>query len=102
VGAQAAIKLFERALALDPRHTESLVGLADAYGFLAATEFIAPEEAWQKAAAYTQQAYKTNPRQAGVHYQLANLAFFTHSDFRQAYEHSLQAIQLTRIIHGFR
>lgn len=91
---QKAIELFDKAVALDPRHTESYVGLADAYGFLAATEFMAPAEAWQKAAIYTQQAFELNPRNAGVHYQLANLAFFMECDFAKALEHAQASIRL--------
>jgi TolB-like protein/AraC-like DNA-binding protein/Tfp pilus assembly protein PilF len=94
VDVKKAIDLFDQAVALDPSHTESYVGLADAYGFLAATEFMVPEEAWQKAAAYTQKASELNPKNAGVQYQLANLAFFTQCDFKTAYEHTQAAIRL--------
>ena len=89
-----AIELFEKAIVLDPRHTESYVGLADAYGFLATTQFMDPAEGWQKAADYTQQAFELNPKNAGVHYQLANLAFFTECDFAKAFEHALESIRL--------
>ncbi|MEQ8706299.1 MAG: helix-turn-helix domain-containing protein [Phaeodactylibacter sp.] len=89
-----AIELFEKAIVLDPRHTESYVGLADAYGFLATTQFMDPAEGWQKAAAYTQQAFELNPKNAGVHYQLSNLAFFTECDFAKAFEHALESIRL--------
>jgi TolB-like protein/AraC-like DNA-binding protein/Tfp pilus assembly protein PilF len=94
VDAQKAIGLFNKAVALDPRHTESYVGLADAYGFLAATEFMPPLEAWQKSTAYTQKAFELNPKNAGVHYQLANLAFFVHCDFAKAFEHAQESIRL--------
>ncbi|HKK78236.1 MAG TPA: hypothetical protein VJ933_01350, partial [Phaeodactylibacter sp.] len=89
-----AIALSEQALKLDPRHTESYVGLADAYGFLAATELLPPEDAWKKAADYTQRAYELDPEHAGVHYQLANLAFFTRCDFDAAFEHTAKSISL--------
>lgn len=94
VDAQKAIGLFNKAVALDPRHTESYVGLADAYGFLAATEFMPPLEAWQKSTAYTQKAFELNPKNAGVHYQLANLAFFVQCDFAKAFEHAQESIRL--------
>lgn len=89
-----SIDLFEKAIALDSNHTESYVGLADAYGFMATTEFMPREEAWEKAVGYTQKAYALNPKNAGVHYQLANIAFFTASDFQESMQHALKAAEL--------
>ncbi len=92
--AEQARQLYEKALELAPRHTESLVGLADVYGFLATTEFMDRTEGWQKAAAYTQQALQLNQHSPGAHYQLANLAFFTDCDFRQACIHTQSALDI--------
>ncbi|MCB0638340.1 MAG: helix-turn-helix domain-containing protein [Lewinella sp.] len=89
-----AIELYEQALDLDPQHTESCVGLADAYGFMATTEFLPREQAWQKAAAFTHRAYQLNPGNAGVHYQLANLALFTEIDYQKAFRHTQESIAL--------
>ena len=89
-----AIDLFEKALAIDPNHTESYVGLADAYGFMGTTEFLPPVEAWQKAHDYTQKAYSLNPGNAGVHYQLANLSFFTDCNYQEAFKHTQKSIEL--------
>lgn len=91
---QKGIELFEKAITLDPRHTESYLGLADAYGFLATTQFMDLAEGWQKAAANTQKAFEINPKNAGVHYQLANLAFFMECNFAKAFEHAEEAIRL--------
>ncbi|MBK8491293.1 MAG: tetratricopeptide repeat protein [Saprospirales bacterium] len=91
---RTAIGLYEKALALDPAHTESYVGLADAYGFLAATEIMPPGEAWQIARANTQKAFSLNPQNPGVHYQLANLSFFTDCDFQEAARHTFKSIEL--------
>lgn len=88
-----AIKLYEKALALDANHTESHVGLADAYGFMATTEFLPRLEAWQKAASHTQRALELDPANAGVQYQLANLAFFTECDFASAWQHTEKALE---------
>jgi adenylate cyclase len=89
-----AIDLWEKAIRLDPMHTESWVGLADAYGFMATTEFMPRGEAWQKAADCTAKAFQLNPNDAGVHYQLANLAFFTECDFGKSVEHAFRSIEL--------
>lgn len=91
---KTAIGLYNKALILDPNHTESHVGLADAYGFMATTEFMPRAKAWMKAAEHTQKAYALNPEHAGVHYQLANLSFFTDCSYSDAFKHALKAIEL--------
>lgn len=91
---QKAIDLYHKAVALDARHVESHTGLADAYGFMATTEFMPRQEAWEKAADYTRKAYELDPQDASVHYQLANLAFFTACDFAKAAEHTFRSIEL--------
>lgn len=89
-----AIDLWEKALALDPAHSESYVGLADAYGFLATTGFMPYVEAWQKATELTNKALELDPQNPGAHYQLANIAFFTRADFQEAFSHALKAVEL--------
>lgn len=89
-----AIELFDQAIAIDPNHTESYLGLADAYSFLATTEFIPREEGWIKTMEYLQKANHLNPEHPGVHYQLANIAFFVNCDFKEAFMHGKKAIDL--------
>lgn len=89
-----AIELWEKTIALDPKHTESCVGLADAYGFMATTGFMPYVEAWQKASDYTEKALQLNPRHAGAHYQLANISFFTKADYQEAFQHGQKAVEL--------
>jgi TolB-like protein/AraC-like DNA-binding protein/Tfp pilus assembly protein PilF len=91
---RTAIGLFEQVIQMDPQHTESYVGLADAYGFMATTEFMPREEAWQQAVSYTHKAFALDPENAGVHYQLANLAFFTDCNFVEAARHTFRAVEL--------
>ncbi|MCB0689281.1 MAG: adenylate cyclase, partial [Saprospiraceae bacterium] len=91
---EIAIQLYEQVLTLAPDHVESCIGLADAYGFMATTQFMPMESAWAKAAAYTQKAYALNPHHAGVHYQLANMAFFTDCDFAGAVNHTEKSLAL--------
>lgn len=91
---QTAIGLYEQALALDPNHTPSYVGLADAYSFMAVTQFMPRAEAWPKAVEATHKAYALDPNHAGVHYQLANLSFFTDCNFADAMSHTVRALQL--------
>ncbi|MBL4587471.1 MAG: adenylate cyclase, partial [Flavobacteriales bacterium] len=81
-----AISLYEKALELDPKHTRSLVGLGDAYSFLATCGYISFEEGWTKAATLTNQALQINDHLPDAYYQLANLAFFTECDFRKSFE----------------
>lgn len=91
---KTSIDLYEKALQLDAEHTDSLVGLADAYGFMASTELIPPVEGWQKVRDFTNKAFELNPEHAGVHYQLANLAFFQDANFNDAFTHAQKAIEL--------
>ena len=92
--ARKAIELYEKAVALDPNHTDSYVGLADAYSFFAVTELMPREEAWQKSRDYTDKAYSLNPKNAGVHYLLANVAFFYDASFQDAANHALRSVEL--------
>ena len=94
VDAQKAIELYEKAIALDPNHTDSYVGLADAYSFFAVTELMPRDEAWQKSRDYTDKAYSLNPKNAGVHYLLANVAFFYDANFREAAKHASKSVEL--------
>ncbi|GAB3652121.1 hypothetical protein GCM10028791_21490 [Echinicola sediminis] len=94
IDVQASIQLYEKASKLDPEYVETYVGLADAYGFLGTTEVMSREEAWQKAAYYTQKAYQLDTGNAGVQYQMANLAFFTECNFQKALSHTLKSIDL--------
>ena len=89
-----AISLYEQALELDPNHTESYLGLAECYGFMAATGFIPAVEAWQKSAELTNKALMLNEKVPGVHYQLAQLAFFTSCDYTESFNQTLKAIEL--------
>lgn len=89
-----AISFYEQALELDPAHTESYLGLADAYGFMATTGFIPEAEAWGKAFELTTKARQLNEQLPEVHYQLANLAFFTAGDFKEAFKETQKAIEI--------
>lgn len=89
-----AIPLYEKALALDPHYTETYLGLADCYGFMATTGFMPFEEAWGKAAGLTNKALELNDQSSGVHYQLANLAFFTACDYATSFKHAVLAIEI--------
>lgn len=94
VAAKDAIELFEKALELDPNHTDSYVGLADAYSFLAVTETMKPKEAWTKVRQYVDKAYSLNPENEGVHYLKANISFFQDADFQGAATHALKSVEL--------
>lgn len=89
-----AIDSYEKALLLDPAYVNALVGLADAYGFMATTEFMPREATWEKSVACTNKAFQLNPLDAGVHYQRANQSFFIHRDFRASGKYALKAVEL--------
>ena len=87
-----AISLYEKALKLDPNHTESHLGLADCYSFMGATGFLPFEEAWGKTIQFTNQALELNEQLSGVHYQLSNQAFFIECDFNKSLREMKKAI----------
>lgn len=89
-----AISYFEKALAIDPQHAESYLGLADCYGFLATTGFMPYQEAWTKSAELTAKALSVNDQLPGVYYQLAQISFFTACDYKTAYIQTTKALEL--------
>lgn len=89
-----AMSWYERALELDPKHTESYLGLADCYGFLGATGFIPAQEAWEKSAQLTQKALTLNDKLPGVHYQLAQISFFTQCNYAESLKQTKAALEL--------
>ncbi|MBN2639496.1 MAG: helix-turn-helix domain-containing protein [Bacteroidales bacterium] len=89
-----SIELYQQAIDLDPAFVDGYVGLADAYSFMATTQFMNPAEAWKNSVTYTHKAYTLNPKNAGVHYLLANLSFFTDCNYQDAFAHILQSLQL--------
>lgn len=91
---KTSIDLYQKAIRIDPDFTEAYVGLADAYSFMGTTQFMAPKEAWEKNVEYTHKAYALNPENAGVHYLLANLSFFTDCNFADAHQHISKSVQL--------
>ncbi|WP_372933470.1 helix-turn-helix domain-containing protein, partial [Mariniphaga sediminis] len=58
------------------------------------TELMPGEQAWQISREYTDKAYSLNPENAGVHYLLANIAFFFDADFQKALKHVLHSVEL--------
>jgi adenylate cyclase len=47
-----------------------------------------------KATELTQKAFQLNPQNAGVHYQLANISFFTECSYRDSFNHASKAIEM--------
>ena len=90
--ANAAIRYFEEALALDPDLIEAHTGLADGYSFLAVAGFAPREEAWNKAIGHLERAKSIDPNNAPLNYLLANQAFFTEASFAGAMEYAQKSI----------
>jgi TolB-like protein/AraC-like DNA-binding protein/cytochrome c-type biogenesis protein CcmH/NrfG len=91
---ETAIGLFEKAIAIDPHFADAWVGLADAYSFMATTQFLSPAVAWEKSVFATHKALSIDPENAGVHYLLANLSFFTDSNYSDSLVHATKAVEL--------
>ena len=91
---EKAIGFFNNAIQIDSDFTDAYIGMADAYSFMATTQFMNPAEAWKNSVTFTHKAYTLNPKNAGVHYLLANLSFFTDCNYQDALSHILQSLQL--------
>ncbi len=89
-----SIEFYQEALSLDSSHTEAMVGMADAYSFLATTGMISYEEGWGKCAQLTHQALSLDKELPSAYYILANMAFFTEYNFRKAFDMATKAITL--------
>lgn len=89
-----SMAFYQQVLEINPNHAEALVGLADAYSFLATISAIPYEEGWSKCAELTNQALNIDNKLPDVYYQLANLAFFTKRSYREAFEHTRKALNL--------
>jgi len=86
-----ALECYEEALKVDPRHAESLMGKADALGFLATTGFIPREEAWKDVEKLIEKTLQINPNLAEAYYQQSQLRFFYYCDFQGALQSCLKA-----------
>ncbi len=89
-----AADLFDRALILDPNHVESMMGKADALGFLATTGFLAYDQAWREVEELVKKALLINPNLSNAYYQRSQLKFFFYCDFKGAMADCYQAIRL--------
>lgn len=89
-----SMQFYQQALEIDPNHAESMVGLADAYSFLATVAAIPYEEGWGKCAELTNKALSIDNKLPDAYYQLANLAFFTKCSYRESFEYASKAVSL--------
>lgn len=92
--AKKAISYFEKTIALDPKHADSYIRMADCYSFLATTGFMSYEEGWGKATELTSQAMELNDQLPGVYYQQSNLSFFIGCDYKTAITQMAKAVEL--------
>ncbi len=90
----SAIELYQKAIAIDPNHTSSLMGLADSYSFLAMTGFMDFMEAWGLTSKYIEQSLAIDSQIPEAYYQLANHAIFTECDFPKGMEYAKKSVQI--------
>ncbi|WP_339679196.1 helix-turn-helix domain-containing protein [Cyclobacterium marinum] len=91
---ETAISFYDKALKIDPKYSEALVGKADCYSFLGTTGFMPFEEAWGRTIQYTNQAIELNDESSGVYYQLSNQAFFIECDYAKSLTQMKKAIEI--------
>lgn len=85
---------YLKALQLDPKHVESIIGLSDAYSFMGMTGLMPFMEAWSKTKNLVDQAFTLDPDNPEIYYQKANSVFFTDCSYEDSILHASKAIQL--------
>ncbi|HLL77203.1 MAG TPA: tetratricopeptide repeat protein [Pyrinomonadaceae bacterium] len=85
---------FLRAVELDPAYALAYAGLADAYGFPAATGLARPDEGWPKAEAAALKARELDDGIAEVYNPLAAQRFIYHRDWAGAEREFSRAFEL--------
>jgi TolB-like protein/Tfp pilus assembly protein PilF len=85
---------FQRAVAKDPNYAVAYVGIADAYGMLAANDQAPAEEVVPKARDTAQRALRMDPGLAEAHAVLAHIKFFYDWDFPAAEAEYRRALEL--------
>ncbi|MEO7454660.1 MAG: protein kinase [Gemmatimonadaceae bacterium] len=92
-GLQAALALFERAVAIDSSYAPPYVGMADAYGWLA-DSYYEPSVAYPKAKAAVTHAIELAPSLAEAHAVLAWILLAYDWNFIGAQSEALRAVTL--------
>ncbi|HEY4773164.1 MAG TPA: tetratricopeptide repeat protein [Steroidobacteraceae bacterium] len=85
---------FQRAVAKDPNYAMAYVGIADAYGMLAANDQASAEDVVPKAREAAQRALGMDPGLAEGHAVLAHIKFFYDWDFPGAEAEYRRALEL--------
>jgi TolB-like protein/Tfp pilus assembly protein PilF/predicted Ser/Thr protein kinase len=70
-GFQKAIDFFRKAVEKDPAYAQAYAGMADAYTFMGASGYVAPQEVWQSAKSAAMQSVKIDDSLPEGHISLA-------------------------------
>jgi TolB-like protein len=70
-GFQKAIEFFRQAVEKDPAYAQAYAGLADAYTFMGASGYLAPQQVWQSAKSAAMQSVKIDDTLPEGHISLA-------------------------------
>ena len=89
-----SLDYFNRAVTRDPNYAEAYVGIADAYGMLAANDQAPAQDVVPKAREAAQRALHMDPGLAEAHAALAHIKFFYDWDFPAAEAEYRQALKL--------
>lgn len=85
---------FEEAIALDPDHAESYVGLSECFTFLAGLGIIPANESWEKATSLSEKALQLNNQSPDVYFLLANIHFWRNWNYREAYRLASKTLEI--------
>jgi TolB-like protein/Tfp pilus assembly protein PilF len=89
-----SLDYFQRAVAKDPGYATAYVGIADAYGMLAANDQAPADEVVPKAREAAKRALGMDPSLAEAHAALAHIKFFYDWDFPAAAAEYRRALEL--------
>jgi TolB-like protein/Tfp pilus assembly protein PilF len=89
-----SLDYFQKAVAKDPNYAAAYVGIADAYGMLAANDQAPADEVVPKAREAAQRALRIDPGLAEAHAALAHIKFFYDWDFPAADAEYRRALDL--------
>src|SRR5205814_2256847 len=85
---------FQQAIDLDPTYALAYTGLADYYGFAAATGLLPPNENWPKAEAAVNKALALDDTLAETYNPLAGVKLYYYRDWPAAERYFHRAIEL--------
>lgn len=85
---------FKKSLELDPKHVDSIIGLADVYSFLGMIGVLSFQDAWVQCNELIDKALELDPDNHEAFYQKGHSAFFTECNYSKALDYASRAVKV--------